>query len=216
MNEEQQGILNVFWTIQQTKELPRQGMILAGFKRNEVDTVGAHSYTVSVLAYLLAKYFVKKYPSFVNPVSTLEMAIFHDIGEALTGDVGRYVKWKAKKAWDKVEEEAVAELGVAVKLLGDFLQEKVVSYNKRSFPDGWIVKVADSLDAVAQSYTSIWQRKGQGAWLTRNDKNLVKTIIEAANSRTDNDERQFLEELCEFFKEACTSIREEKVERIHL
>ena len=212
------GILDLFWTLQQTKELPRQGLILAGFKRHEVDTVAGHSYIVAILSYLIASVLKQRY-KFVDTAEILKMAIFHDIGEALTGDVGRYVKWQAKEAWDKVEENAVKELSTSATFLSDSegksIIEIVEAYNERRFPSGWVVKVADSLDAAAQSHSSVWARKGAPAGLTRNDKKLIDTLKAEAEKRS-GDDAQLLLDLCTFFEEACCLIREEKLSRIIL
>jgi len=53
-------ILKVFLTLQWAKELPRQGFIAMGFKRNEADSVAAHSFSTSILSYFLAKQLQKE------------------------------------------------------------------------------------------------------------------------------------------------------------
>lgn len=52
-------ILKVFLTLQWAKELPRQGFIALGFKRNEADSVAAHSWTTAMLTYMLGTELVK-------------------------------------------------------------------------------------------------------------------------------------------------------------
>lgn len=217
LSNEYEGILRLFLTLQHTKELPRQGLILAGFKRHEVDTVAGNSYTVAVLSYLLAAYLRRKYES-VDPAEVLKMAIFHDIGEALTGDLGRYVKWKDPEAWERVEELAITELSQSVSFLKDHVGQTVCSivnsYNCRTVPSAWIVKVADALDATAQSHSSVWARKKALADLNRNDKKLILNLQSAAQQAKgegDSNSAALLQELCSFFETACSAIREESV-----
>ena len=74
-------ILKVFLTLQWAKELPRQGFIALGFKRNEADSVAAHSWTTAMLTYFLASE-MKKNGQKINVDKAVKMALFHYISEA--------------------------------------------------------------------------------------------------------------------------------------
>src|SRR3990167_5787585 len=91
-------ILKVFLTLQWAKELPRQGFIAMGFKRQEADSVAAHSWTTAVLVYFLATE-LKKEGVKINIDKALKMALFHDMAETIVGDVGTFVKGMAKGAF---------------------------------------------------------------------------------------------------------------------
>ena len=91
-------ILKVFLTLQWAKELPRQGFIALGFKRNEADSVAAHSWTTSVLVYFLASE-LKKNRVKIDINKAIKMALFHDMAETIVGDVGTFVKGMAKGAF---------------------------------------------------------------------------------------------------------------------
>ena len=98
-------ILEIFLTVQVSKELPRQGFLYSGFKRNEADSVAAHSYSVCIFSYLLAKE-LKKDGWEIDPEKTLKIALLHDLGETITGDIGTYAKELARDRFDAVENKA--------------------------------------------------------------------------------------------------------------
>ncbi|EKD85459.1 MAG: hypothetical protein ACD_38C00019G0004 [uncultured bacterium] len=142
-------ILKVFLTLQWAKELPRQGFIALGFKRNEADSVAAHSFVTALLAYFLAKQLQKEGMK-VDSEKVLKMGLFHDIGETIVGDVGTFVKGMAGGVFKDIEKEGVKTL-----VEGLDSEEEIVGlieeYNKRESLEARIVKAADNLDALAQA-----------------------------------------------------------------
>jgi len=145
-------ILKIFLTLQWAKELPRQGFIALGFKRNEADSVAAHSWTTAMLTYFLASEMNKNLPAGrqVNIDKAIKMALFHDMAETIVGDVGTFVKGMAKGAFVKVEEEGLRWL------VRDLPTEKEITslvkeYSQRKSLEARLVKVADNLDALAQA-----------------------------------------------------------------
>ena len=142
-------ILKVFLTLQWAKELPRQGFIALGFKRNEADSVAAHSFTTALLAYFLAKQ-LKKEGVKVDPDKVLKMGLVHDIGETIVGDVGTFVKGMAKGVFKDIEKEGVKALVQGLDSEEE-ITELVEEYNKRESIEARIVKASDNLDALAQA-----------------------------------------------------------------
>ena len=142
-------ILKVFLTLQWAKELPRQGFIALGFKRNEADSVAAHSFSTALLAYFLAKQ-LQKGGEKIDAEKVLKMALVHDIGETIVGDVGTFVKGMAGGVFKNIEEEGVKALvdGLDSK---DEIIELVAEYNDRKTLEARLVKAADNLDALAQA-----------------------------------------------------------------
>ena len=142
-------ILKVFLTLQWAKELPRQGFIALGFKRNEADSVAAHSFTTALLAYFLARNLQKSGVK-IDVDKVLKMGLFHDIGETIVGDVGTFVKNMAGGVFKNIEEEGV-------KALVDGLDSKeeiitlIKEYSQRQSLEARVVKAADNLDALAQA-----------------------------------------------------------------
>lgn len=142
-------ILKVFLTLQWAKELPRQGFIAMGFKRNEADSVAAHSFSTGLLAYFLARQLEKEGIK-VDADKVLKMGLFHDVGETIVGDVGTFVKGMAGGVFRNIEEEGVKALvsGLGSK---EEIIDLVEEYNKRQSLEARVVKAADNLDALAQA-----------------------------------------------------------------
>lgn len=142
-------ILKVFLTLQWAKELPRQGFIALGFKRNEADSVAAHSWTTAMLVYMLGQEMVKNGQK-IDVDKAVKMALFHDMAETIVGDVGTFVKGMAKGAFAPIEEEGLKWL---VKDLPE--NKEIISlveeYMQRQTLEARLCKVADNLDALAQA-----------------------------------------------------------------
>lgn len=142
-------ILKVFLTLQWAKELPRQGFIAMGFKRNEADSVAAHSFSTGILAYFLAKQLQKEGVK-IDAEKVLKMGLFHDVGETIVGDVGTFVKGMAGGVFKNIEEEGVKALVEGLDF-GKETIELVEEYNQRETVEARVVKAADNLDALAQA-----------------------------------------------------------------
>lgn len=142
-------ILKVFLTLQWAKELPRQGFIALGFKRNEADSVAAHSWSTAMLAYLLATE-MKKNGQKIDVDKTVKMALFHDMAETIVGDVGTFVKGMAKGAFAPIEEEGLKWLVADLPQKNEIVK-LVDEYMKRKTLEARLVKVCDNLDALAQA-----------------------------------------------------------------
>ena len=142
-------ILKIFLTLQWAKELPRQGFIALGFKRNEADSVAAHSWTTAMLTYFLASE-MKKNGQKINIDKAIKMALFHDMAETIVGDVGTFVKGMAKGAFASVEEEGLKWLIRDLPTEAE-ITSLVNEYSQRKTLEARLVKVADNLDALAQA-----------------------------------------------------------------
>lgn len=148
-NKTLKKILKVFLTLQWAKELPRQGFIALGFKRNEADSVAAHSWATAMLAYMLGREMVKNGQK-VNVDKVVKIALFHDMAETIVGDVGTFVKGMAKGVFADIEEEGLKHL--VSDLPGkDEIVSLVTEYMQRKTVEARLVKVADNLDALAQA-----------------------------------------------------------------
>lgn len=142
-------ILKVFLTLQWAKELPRQGFIAMGFKRNEADSVAAHSFATGLLAYFLARQLQKEGVK-IDAEKVLKMGLFHDIGETIVGDVGTFVKGMAGGVFKNIEEEGVKALVEGLDSKTEII-DLVEEYNDKQSLEARLVKAADNLDALAQA-----------------------------------------------------------------
>ncbi len=142
-------ILKVFLTLQWAKELPRQGFIAMGFKRNEADSVAAHSWSTAMIVYLLATQ-MKKDGTKIDVDKAVKMALFHDIAETIVGDVGTFVKGMAKGAFAPIEEEGLKWLVKDLPSNKEIIS-LVEEYMARKTLEARLCKVADNLDALAQA-----------------------------------------------------------------
>ncbi len=141
-------ILKVFLTLQWAKELPRQGFIALGFKRNEADSVAAHSWATAMLVYLIGEE-LRRLGEKIDVNKAVKMALFHDMAETIVGDVGTFVKGMAKGAFAPIEEEGLKWL-VAELPGNEEIIELVHEYMQRKSIEARLCKVADNLDALAQ------------------------------------------------------------------
>ncbi len=147
--EELKKILKVFLTLQWAKELPRQGFIAMGFKRNEVDSLAAHSFSTALLSYFFAKQLQDEGKK-IDAEKVLKMGLFHDIGETIVGDVGTFVKGMAGGVFKDIEKEGVKALVDGLTSKKEII-ELVEEYNARESLEARVVKTADNLDALAQA-----------------------------------------------------------------
>ncbi len=145
-------ILRVFMTLQWTKELPRQGFLFFGFKRNEVDSVAAHTYTTTLLAYFLATQLTKEGVK-IDVEKVIKMGLLHDLGETIIGDIGQSAKqFAGPKAIHDIEDRAIQTLLADLEFKGEMFK-LVKEYNKRETLEAKLVKVCDNLDALALATT---------------------------------------------------------------
>jgi len=161
MDKDVRNIVSLYKSAMCLKELPRQGWILEGALCCEADTVASHSFCVALISYLTAKLLKKKFED-INPEETTIMAIFHDLGEAATGEIATGVKMWIKKNLpanehdedpvDKIEHGLLSSLVSNVADIGGSCIMKLVEeYDEGDSKRARIVKFADVLDAFAHA-----------------------------------------------------------------
>ncbi len=72
-------IIRFFSKIRKLKEIERSGWVVSGVKKPE--SVADHSFGVALLVMLLGK------NKNIDLEKALKMALIHDLGEAITGDI---------------------------------------------------------------------------------------------------------------------------------
>ncbi|MBN1262873.1 MAG: HD domain-containing protein [Candidatus Pacebacteria bacterium] len=116
---------------------------------NAFDTVASHSYQCSVIAYVLSQ---MEGLSHKDGLKCVSMALFHDLVEARTGEIGfiakHYVKIDENKALTKQVEGI--KFGQNIKSLFD-------EYERQETRIAKIVKDADSLTQIYTEWVMMWQ-----------------------------------------------------------
>ena len=88
------------------KRVPRTGWLLRGVPPSTAENVAAHSHTMTILSYILAKQANKE----VDLTRLLLMALIHDLPEALIGDIpisAQQADPSFREAKEKRENEAM-------------------------------------------------------------------------------------------------------------
>ncbi|MBP1357105.1 MAG: HD family hydrolase [Sulfolobus sp.] len=124
-----------------SKNLVRTGWMQRGIPPSLGETVAQHCWEAGVLAYYLGTK-LKEKGIFVSPERASSIALFHDIGESILGDLP---KWASEKIEDKeeVELEAIKELGVDENLFIEYKEAKTL--------EGKIAKLSDRLSTYLQA-----------------------------------------------------------------
>ncbi len=169
------------------KWLARTGWMQRGIPPAVAETVAAHTFEVAVLAHLLATE-LEKAGAPVDVRRVLELALYHDVPEAVEGDIVKWVKDKLPgEVADGIEKEAARVAGVPRHLLDELVG--------LSSLEAQVVKLADNLATCLQAMRYL--RQGYlvedilegtrdyvvSAWLSkfpelRRHERIVKSFVE--------------------------------------
>lgn len=111
--------MNIWKIISALKKTKRKGW--TRYIKAEVESVGDHSFSTAVLCYVFAKKFK------VNREKAVEMALLHDLTEAIIGDISPIEpKKKEKELLEKKAEKDLLELvgREGVKLMKEYREGK--------------------------------------------------------------------------------------------
>ncbi len=125
------------------KWLSRTGWMLRGIPNSVAETVAAHSFEVAYLTMVLADRLVNSGCE-IDVAKALRMALIHDIPESIMGDIVKWSKDRLGDGPDRLEEEAIEELGL--QNYGSLLKE----LNEGTSVEALIVKLADNLSTALQ------------------------------------------------------------------
>ncbi len=99
------------------KRVPRTGWLLRGVPPSSAENVAAHSHTMAILSYLLAKQAGEE----VDLTRLLLMALIHDLPEAIIGDIPISAQ-RADSSFREAKEKAE---NAAMKIILNSLPEKI-------------------------------------------------------------------------------------------
>lgn len=107
------------------------------------ESVAEHSWRLTMLAYFVQDEFPE-----VDINKVIQMCIFHDLGEAVTGDIPAFYKTQQD---EDTENEKIAELLTA---LPDYYRQKLIplfrEMNELQTPEAQIYKALDKMEAIIQ------------------------------------------------------------------
>ncbi len=107
------------------------------------ETVAAHSFRLTVMAFLLADVF-----SELDMEKVLHMCIIHDFGEAVTGDIPSFLKTEQN---EEDESDAIKELiSVLPTMTVDKLTMLYAEMDALRTPEARLYKALDKMEAVLQ------------------------------------------------------------------
>ncbi|QQS48946.1 MAG: HD family hydrolase [Acidobacteriota bacterium] len=146
---ETKAVIDLFLELTRLKAVPRMGWLLRGVR--DVESVAAHSYSVAVVAMLLADR-AKARGIEVDAAKVLRMALLHDLTEARTGDLPNTIKaWFDPAALRAADARAAGEMLDPLGTLGAEYLEFWSDYERRSSLEARLVKAADKIDLLVQA-----------------------------------------------------------------
>ncbi|ABP94822.1 MULTISPECIES: HD domain-containing protein [Metallosphaera] len=142
------------------KNLVRTGWMQRGVPPSVGETVAGHSFEAGVIAYVVASKLREKGHN-VNPDRAAVIALFHDVGESLIGDLPKWFTDRASK--ERIELSAIEELGVG--------KELFLEYERRDTLEGAVAKFSEMMATYKQALR--YRRQGYS----------VDEIIETYNKK---------------------------------
>lgn len=133
--------MNIEKAIIASKNLVRTGWMQNGIPPSMGETVASHSFEAAVLAYLISLELKKKGID-INPERASVIALFHDLGESLLGDLPKWASDRIKSK-NEIEREAIKELGLPLDLFDE--------YESRKTNEGLVAKFCDILSTYLQA-----------------------------------------------------------------
>ena len=148
-----------------------------GLMRNtDPENLQEHSMQVAVIAHALAVIRNKRFGGSVDPNRTAVLALFHDAGEAIIGDLPTPIKYfnpKIRAAVAEIEDEAKARL---VDMLPEELREE---YQGLLFPrekDDQLEAIVKAADKICAYLKCIEESLHGNKEFARAEKTLRKTV----------------------------------------
>ena len=124
------------------KSLVRTGWMQRGVPPSIGETVAAHSFEAAVIAYYLASELQRRGIK-VDPYKSSVLALFHDVGEAILGDIPKWTTDRLGIKKRELEEQANGLLGT-----GEVFRE----YKESNSIEAKIAKLSDRLSTLLQAY----------------------------------------------------------------
>ena len=193
-------LLEAYQTSQRLKRMTRQGFIAAGgFNRWDTDSIADHVGLVALMSFTLATELAQLEGSEIEPSHVAAMALIHDIGEAILGDVNSETKHRYFVDYGRSEQMAVKDLLGGISGCRPVL-ELYDEFDRCETTAAKIVRFADSLDA--------WQRvtaRPSGTWMPQHIEYRNRTF------RKLKGDKNYGDALAELFLRACLVVQGQPV-----
>jgi len=162
------GIINI-------RHVPRTGWVLRGVPPAVAETISDHIFLVTLVSLKISEDLMESGFK-VDVAKTLVMSLVHDLPEAVTGDIVRYVKEKEPSYFKMVEEKSLESLGMEKYI--DLYRE----FEERKSLESIIVKLSDYLATIIEGRRLIALGYSDVREIVENMENLVKNILESLNN----------------------------------
>ncbi|XP_063700315.1 5'-deoxynucleotidase HDDC2 [Culicoides brevitarsis] len=128
------------------KHIKRTGWVLRDVK--DCESISGHMYRMSVMTFLLEK---NPENENLDRVKCMEMALVHDLAEAVVGDITPYCGISREEKQQR-ELEAMKDIAKLTNSGSDKLMELFHEYEKGETPEAKFVKDLDRLDLIMQAF----------------------------------------------------------------
>ncbi len=131
------GIETLLKSLEAVKNTVRTGWMLRGIPASIGETVAGHSFEASILAFYLASKLRDKGVN-ININKAAVLALFHDLPEAITGDIVKYVK-------DAIVRTRDFEEKVSTEAFGGEIASLVREFNELKTYEAKVARLAEIL-----------------------------------------------------------------------
>ncbi|HCX73320.1 MAG TPA: phosphodiesterase [Candidatus Cloacimonas sp.] len=171
-----EGSLQIYWDLVELKSLLRQGWLKSGIDANICESVADHSFGTAVLALFLC-------PAHLNKQRVLEMAILHETGEVITGDITPH-DGISEKEKNHLETKAVEKIFSQLEN-SEYWLNLWLDFEEGRTAEGCFVKQLDKLEMAFQAkmYSKL------------TGKDMGKFYKSAENVMQDNTLKKLLEKI---------------------
>lgn len=137
-------MINFYAYISRMKHIKRWGLM----RNTETENIKEHSFDVSVIAHALALIKNKLFGGKEDPLHVMALALFHETGEVITGDIATPIKYfnpEVKEAFQNIERIAAEKI---VAMTPEDLRDEYAGLILHDGDEAYkIVKYADKLCA---------------------------------------------------------------------
>ncbi len=173
------NLINIFLKFGKLKNVPRTGWLLRGVKRQFVESVAEHVARTAFISMVLSDKLTNKGIK-LDRYKVVEMALLHDISEAMLLDIDKEVasivgKDFKEKAERRIENFILKEIDPN---LGKMYLDLLSEYHDVDCVEAEIVKISDKLETLVQAseYDMIGIPKRALSDFWDEEKSFIKAI----------------------------------------